>query len=136
MNESVLIGLNQVAEIFARDPLSAEAADLYRRATGVIDDEQFLKRLATLVKVSKKFPVPADFGLPQDVSEQSRRISLMPGESITFACGTTVTTSPVLDGSARECLAIFLEKAPGVAPHHTLDVSRGPAPTPQEQGHA
>jgi hypothetical protein len=53
MNESVLIGLNQVAEIFARAPLSAEAADLYRRATGIADDEQFLKRLATLVKGSK-----------------------------------------------------------------------------------
>lgn len=132
MNESVLTGLNQVAEIFARAPLSAEAADLYRRATGIADDEQFLKRLATLVKGSKKFPVPADFGLDRQASEPSRQLSLLPGESITFACGTTVTASPVMDNSARERLAIFLEKAPGVAPHHTLEVS----PAAQEQGHA
>lgn len=138
MNESVLIGLNQVAEIFAHTPLSVEAADLYRRATGIADDEQFLKRLATLVKVSKKFPVPADFAQTQGASTPSREISLRPGESITFACGTTVKACPVLDGSARECLALYLEKAPGVAPHHTLDVSRElvPAAQPQEAPHA
>lgn len=67
-----------------------------------------------------------------DGAVHSREVALRPGESITFACGTTVTASPVLDGSARECLAIFLEKAPGVAPHHTLEVS----PATQEPGHA
>ena len=71
MNRSVLYGLNQVAEIYGRAPLSAEAADLYRRATGVADDEQFFKRLAELLKISKSFPVPADFAGTAEPSNQS-----------------------------------------------------------------
>lgn len=71
-----------------------------------------------------------------DGAVHGREVALRPGESISFACGTTVTARPVLDGAARECLAIFLEKAPGGGPHHTLDVSRGTVRTAQEPGHA
>ncbi|KGH26287.1 hypothetical protein [Comamonas testosteroni] len=61
MNRSVIFGLSQVAEIYGRAPLSPDAATLYRQATGIEDDRKFLERLAELVKVSKTFPVPADF---------------------------------------------------------------------------
>ena len=66
MSDSVLIGLNRVAEIYGRPPLSEQAAVLYVKATGIEDERTFLQKLLGLLKTKHSFPVPADFVDPAD----------------------------------------------------------------------
>ena len=40
--------------------------DLYRWATGIEKDEDFVRRLLELLKVCPAFPVPADFAVELD----------------------------------------------------------------------
>lgn len=40
--------------------------DLYRWATGIEKDEDFVRRLLELLKVCRAFPVPADFAVELD----------------------------------------------------------------------
>lgn len=93
-------------------------------------------RLAHLIEQSRSWETQV-----VDVQEPSteaalhatRGISLFPGESFTFASGTTVKARPVPDGPVRACMAIYLEHTPGVVPRHTLEVSHEPAPAAQQQ---
>lgn len=73
----------------------------------------------------------------QEALQATRGITLFPGESFTFASGTTVKARPVPDGPVRACMAIYLENTPGVVPRYTLEVSReqAPATQPQEVSH-
>lgn len=61
---SVFSAVNQVAIIFGRPPMDRAVVDLYRSATGIDKDEDFVRRLLELLSVSKEFPVPADFAKP------------------------------------------------------------------------
>lgn len=61
---SVFSAVNQVAIIFGRPPMDRAVVDLYRSATGIEKDEDFVRRLLELLSVSKEFPVPADFARP------------------------------------------------------------------------
>ena len=61
MDDSLVIGINRVAEIYGRAPLTPEAAALYKKATGILDDKEFFQKLFMLLKSKSTFPLPADF---------------------------------------------------------------------------
>ena len=65
---SVFSAVNQVAIIFGRQPMDRAVVDLYRSATGIEKDEDFVRRLLELLSVSKEFPVPADFAKPSPLA--------------------------------------------------------------------
>lgn len=63
---SVFSVVNQVAAVYGRPPMDPPIVDLYRWATGIEKDDDFVRRLLELLKVCPAFPVPADFAVELD----------------------------------------------------------------------
>ena len=66
MSMSVFSVVNQVAAVYGRPPMDPPIVDLYRWATGIEKDDDFVRRLLELLKVCPAFPVPADFAVELD----------------------------------------------------------------------
>ena len=66
MSMSVFSVVNQVAAVYGRPPMDPPIVDLYRWATGIEKDDDFVRRLLELLKVCRAFPVPADFAVELD----------------------------------------------------------------------
>lgn len=69
MSNSYVCALNQVAEIYGRPELSSAAAQLYLRASGLTDEQQFVQALLNWVRSSDRFPLPRDFQVAIQVAQ-------------------------------------------------------------------
>jgi hypothetical protein len=78
---SVFSAVNQVAAIYGRPAMDRAVVDLYRQATGIERDEDFVRRLLELLSTSKVFPVPADFA-KADAQAASRASGFADSEAI------------------------------------------------------
>lgn len=62
MSDSVFSLVNKVAAIYGRPPMEPPVVDLYFQAVGIKCEAEFSRQLLELLRVSKSFPLPVDFG--------------------------------------------------------------------------